>query len=89
MIFTSDSITKLHLYQALNIPEVWFWEDGVFSLYRLRRDGYEAISHSEIPGLDTLDIELIARCVLMGQTSRLDAANTFHHGLWLSENTTV
>lgn len=89
VIFTSGSITKLNLYQALNIPEVWFWEDGVFSLYRLRRAGYEAISHSEIPGLETLDIELIARCVLMGQTSRLDAANTFRHGLRLSENTTV
>lgn len=81
VIFTSGSIKKLNLYRALNIPEVWFWEDGVFSLYRLRRSGYEAISQSEIPELATLDIELLARCVLMAQTSRLNAANTLRQAL--------
>ncbi|MGD1908440.1 MAG: Uma2 family endonuclease [Leptolyngbyaceae cyanobacterium] len=80
-IFTSGSLKKLNLYHALNIPEVWFWEDGVFSLYRLRSSGYEAISQSEIPELETLDIELLTRCVLMAQTSRLDAANTFRSAL--------
>lgn len=39
MVFTSDGIDKLARYQVLGVPEVWFWEDGVFSLYRLRDGG--------------------------------------------------
>jgi Uma2 family endonuclease len=81
VIFTSGSPNKLHRYRALGIPEVWFWEDGVFSLYRLREAGYEPISKSEIPELVKLDIALFSRCVLMAQTSRLEAANTFRHAL--------
>jgi Uma2 family endonuclease len=81
VIFTSGRQNKLQRYQALTIPEVWFWDDGVFSLYRLREAGYEPISKSEIPELVKLDIALLSRCVLMAQTSRLEAANTFRHTL--------
>ena len=49
VIFTSGSPKKLQRYQALGIPEVWFWQDGIFSLYHLREDNYEAIAQSEIP----------------------------------------
>ncbi|NET50522.1 MAG: Uma2 family endonuclease [Merismopedia sp. SIO2A8] len=35
IIFTSGGIDKLSYYQHVGIPEVWFWEDGVFSLYCL------------------------------------------------------
>ena len=81
VIFTSGSLKKLHYYRAFNIPEVWFWEDGVFSLYCLRESEYERISKSEIPELGMLDIELLTRCVLMAQTSRLKAANAFRNTL--------
>jgi Uma2 family endonuclease len=81
VIFTSGSIKKLNLYRELNIPEVWFWEDSVFSLYRLRESEYEPITRSDIPELATLDMELFVRCVLMAQTSRLEAANTFRGAL--------
>ncbi|MEM6838757.1 MAG: Uma2 family endonuclease [Cyanobacteria bacterium P01_C01_bin.120] len=81
VIFTSGSIKKLNLYRALNIPEVCFWEDGVFSLYRLRGAEYEPITQSEVPGLGTLDMQVLTRCVLMAQTSRLDAANTLRQAL--------
>jgi Uma2 family endonuclease len=81
VVFTSTSPHKLQRYRALGIPEVWFWEDGVFSLYRLREADYEPISKSKIPELDTLDIALLTRCVLMAQTSRLEAANTFRNAL--------
>ncbi len=79
----SGGPSKLQRYQALDVPEVWFWEDGVFSLYRLRDTHYEQINRSEIPELATLDIELLSRCVLMAQTSRLAAANEFRKGLGL------
>jgi Uma2 family endonuclease len=81
VIFTSGGIKKLNYYQALQIPEVWFWEDGVFSLFRLRQEGYEPISQSEIPELNALDIEIFARCVLIAQTSRLDAAKSLRQAI--------
>ena len=85
VMFTSGGPDKLQRYQVLEIPEVWFWQDGVFSLYRLRGKSYQAISHSEIPELATLDIELLTRCVLMAQMSRLQAANTFRSSLRLED----
>jgi Uma2 family endonuclease len=81
VIFTSGSIKKMNLYRALNIPEVWFWEDGVFSLYRLQESEYERINQSNIPELSPLDMELLTRCVLIAQTSRLEAANTLRNAL--------
>ncbi|RMF66856.1 MAG: Uma2 family endonuclease [Cyanobacteria bacterium J069] len=81
VVFTSGGISKLQRYQTLEVPEVWFWEDGAFSLYRLRSDGYEPISRSEIPELSRLDILLLSRCVLLGQTSRLQAMREFRQGV--------
>lgn len=84
VVFTSGSLSKLQRYQALGVPEVWFWQDGVFSLYRLRNDRYAPISASEIPELANLDMALLSRCVLMAQASRLEAANEFRKALGLS-----
>ncbi|MBD2104488.1 Uma2 family endonuclease [Leptolyngbya sp. FACHB-261] len=81
VVFTSGGPNKLQRYQALGVPEVWFWQDGLFSLYRLRDTYYEKISRSEIPELATLDIDLLTRCVLIAQTSRLEAATTFRNAL--------
>jgi Uma2 family endonuclease len=81
IVFTSGGSKKLKRYLALQVPEVWFWQDGLFTLYRLRQDHYEPIARSEIPELASLDINLLTRCVLMAQTSRLDAATAFRSGL--------
>jgi Uma2 family endonuclease len=78
--FTSGGKNKLARYQAIGVPEVWFWQDGVFSLYRLRSNGYEPIDRSEIPELAALDLELLSRCVLMAETSRLEAIRAFRQG---------
>lgn len=77
VVLTSGGFDKLTRYQLLGISEVWFWQDGVFSLYRLRDGRYDRITSSEIPGLTSLDIDLLTRCVLMAETSRLNAANEF------------
>ncbi len=81
VVITSGGPNKLQRYQALGIPEVWFWQEGQFSLYHLRNTDYEQISRSEIPELIGLEIELLTRCVLMAQTSRLEAATTFRNAL--------
>ena len=60
VIFTSGGIDKLQLYKRLGIPEVWFWEDGVLSIYYLRED-YEQVDRSEL--LPELDIALLVRYV--------------------------
>jgi Uma2 family endonuclease len=81
VIFTSGSTAKLKRYQALGVPEVWFWEDGVFSLHRLRENGYIQINRSQIPELAGLDVELLTRCVLMGETDWLEAVEMFRRAI--------
>lgn len=81
VIFTSGSVAKLKRYQALGVPEVWFWEDGLFTLHRLGKDGYTQIECSQIPELAGLDMELLTRCVLLGETDWLGAVRTFKQGI--------
>jgi Uncharacterized protein conserved in cyanobacteria len=77
VVFTSGGKRKLTRYQALGVPEVWFWEDGVFGLYHLRSHGYEKIDQSEV--LPGLDINLLSRCLLMA--SRVEAVKEFRRGI--------
>jgi Uma2 family endonuclease len=81
VIFTSGSATKLERYQALGVPEVWLWEDGLFTLHRLGDNGYSRITKSQIPELAALDFELLTRCVLMGETDWLEAVRTFKNAI--------
>jgi Uma2 family endonuclease len=39
IVFNSGGKSKLSRYRALGVQEVWFWEDGLFSLYNLSADG--------------------------------------------------
>jgi Uma2 family endonuclease len=77
VIFTSSAATKLKRYQVLGVPEVWFWEDGLFTLHRLGENGYTRIDNSQIPELAKLDVELLTQCVLAGETDWLDAVLLF------------
>ena len=81
IVFSSGNINKLQRYQILKVPEVWFWEDGLFQIYHLGDRGYELVTSSEIPELKFLDIELLTRCVLIAQTSRLNAVTEFRQGI--------
>jgi Uma2 family endonuclease len=81
VVVTSGGINKLARYRVLGVPEVWVWEDGAFSLYHLRAAGYEPILRSELPELADLDLELLSGCLLLAQTSRLEAVKTFRLGI--------
>ena len=61
VVISSGGIDKLDVYQGLQVPEVWFWKNNQFSLYRLRQQGYELISHSEF--LPELDFSILAQYV--------------------------
>jgi Uma2 family endonuclease len=75
--FTSGDESKLNCYQLLGIDEVWFWEDGVLAVYHLQVDGYQKVSRSQIPALDPIDLEIMAACILLGETSRIAAVERF------------
>ncbi len=61
VVVTSGGIDKLEAYKRLQIPEVWFWENGTLRLYSLGDDGYAEVDRSFV--LPDLDIVLLARCI--------------------------
>jgi hypothetical protein len=67
--------------QQAKLMKVWFWQDSVFSLCRLRDHGYGMINQTEIPELKTLDLDLLTRYGLMGETDWLSAVTRFKQGL--------
>ncbi len=77
VVFTSGGPDKLARYQALGVPEVLFWEDGLFTLYHLRGNHYDRIFRSELPALRDLDLSLLTRCVLLAETDYAEAVRTF------------
>lgn len=77
--FTSGDAAKLERYQALGVDEVWMWEDGSLVVYHRQtspnaRGHYEAVDHSGIPALAAIDLNLLSACILVGETSRIQAA---------------
>jgi Uma2 family endonuclease len=75
--FTSGDESKLDCYQALGVEEVWFWEDGVLAVYHLQSDGYQRVRRSQIPALAPIDLAIMAECILIGETSRIEAVARF------------
>ncbi|MEI6328633.1 MAG: Uma2 family endonuclease [Pseudanabaena sp. ELA645] len=77
VILTSGSIEKLEKYRRFKIPEVWLWENNQLFVYALISSEYRLVNYSQL--LPDLDLELLARCVLM--PSRLEAMNAFKAGM--------
>ncbi len=73
VVVTSGSVKKLRKYQLRGIPEVWFWQDGKISIYRLENSEYVKVKTSV--WLPDLDIEHLEQCLLMD--SQLDAMSAF------------
>jgi Uma2 family endonuclease len=61
VVVTSGGINKLEAYKRLEIPEVWFWENGALRMYSLGADGYAEVDRSLV--LPDLDIVLLVRCI--------------------------
>ena len=73
IVVTSGGTKKLSKYQLIGVPEVWFWEDGKISIYRLQDGEYVKASVSE--WLPELDISHLEQCLLMD--SQLDSFLAF------------
>ena len=71
---TSGGINKLAIYARLQVPEVWFWEDGTIEVYCLREnDLYAKVLRSEL--IPDIDIELVAEHSRM--SDQYDAIKSF------------
>ncbi|WP_333389245.1 hypothetical protein [Microcoleus sp. POL10_C6] len=68
VVVTSGGINKLEAYKRLEIPEVWFWENGTLRMYSLAADGYAEVDRSQV--LPDLDIVLLTRCIILKITFR-------------------
>ena len=81
VVFSSGGINQLEAYKRLKIKEVWFWEDGLLEVYRIRGEGntldYEKVSSSE--EVKGIDLDLLLRCINM--VNHVDAVKTFQQAL--------
>jgi len=73
--FTSGDLSKLERYKALGFNEVWVWEDGVLDVYQLKESEHVKVGQSSIPSLSSLNLAVMADCILIGETDRLTAAD--------------
>ncbi|WP_353674396.1 Uma2 family endonuclease [Synechocystis sp. LKSZ1] len=55
---TSGGIDSLEIYQALGVPEVWFWQNHQLQVYSLQAQKYERVTQSGL--LPDLDLALLA-----------------------------
>jgi Uma2 family endonuclease len=74
---TSGGIDKLSVYQGLGVPEVWFWQDNRFVLYRLGEQHYEQISRSRF--LPDLDFSVLSQFV--GYVNQTEAVIAYRDAL--------
>ncbi|XWK91095.1 MAG: Uma2 family endonuclease [Phormidium sp.] len=73
VIVTSGGIDVLEIYRRVGVREVWFWQDGVISVYCLRETGYELVSNSEVlPDLNLRSLEFYSP-----MADQYDAVNAF------------
>ncbi|BAC91333.1 Uma2 family endonuclease [Gloeobacter violaceus] len=61
VVITSGGIDKLEVYRGLGVQEVWFWQEGRFSLHGLEQGRYVTLSGSRL--LADLDLAMLARFV--------------------------
>jgi Uma2 family endonuclease len=77
IILTSGTVKKLEYYRRFDVPEVWFWEDGVFTVYRLQETGYEQVPISQV--LPELDLKILAQCLQMSEEK--EALKSFRNAI--------
>lgn len=77
VIWTSGGIDKLAVYQGLGVPEVWLWQKGRISVYRLHEQGYVAVDRSVL--LPELDLDLLLRFLDLQHQTR--AVRAFRQAL--------
>lgn len=58
---SSGGIDRLEGYRRMAVAEVWFWEDGVLSIYHLRDRGYKKAANTEL--IENFPLTLFTRYI--------------------------
>jgi len=82
VVVTHEALSKLPLYQGLEIPEVWLWCNGDLEIYVLDPDGYRRDTRSRL--LPDLDLALLAAHARM--PDQYDAVQAFRRAIGLDHN---
>ncbi len=77
VVVASDALSKLPLYQALAIPEVWIWRKDDLHVHCLEGEGYRQSTNSCL--LPELDIGLLAAHARM--PDQYDAVQAFRRAI--------
>ena len=77
VVVSSGALSKLPLYQAKGIPEVWIWRAGHLGIHILDASGYRKCRVSRL--LPDLDVELLAAHVEL--PDQYDAVRAFRRAL--------
>lgn len=77
VVITSGGVDKLEGYRRMGVAEVWFWEDGVLEINRLRPNGYEKCVKSEL--LPNLPLDMFCRYIIYHD--QYDAVREFRQAI--------
>jgi len=77
VVVTTDALSKLPLYRAKGVPEVWIWKDGALTIHALEQGDYVMSRDSRL--FTDLDIGMFARFVTM--PDQYDAVRAFRKAL--------
>ena len=61
VIVTSGDINILEIYRRIGIPELWFYEDGLLTVYSLKNNQYIKVNNSEL--LPELNLETFTKYI--------------------------
>ncbi|WP_330202772.1 Uma2 family endonuclease [Cyanobacterium sp. Dongsha4] len=73
IIITSGDINILEIYRRLAIPEVWFWQNKVLTVYTLKNNQYIKVNESNL--LPDLNLESFTKYI--NYHDQYDAVNEF------------
>jgi Uma2 family endonuclease len=76
VVFSSGGTADLKKYKALNVEEVWFWENNEIKIYWLVNSEYQQMINSK--NLNKLNIEILNQFITRGfKESHLAIENDF------------
>ncbi|MFM7426306.1 MAG: Uma2 family endonuclease [Elainella sp.] len=80
VVITSGGPDQLKRYEALDVQEVWFWQNRQITLHRLTDKGYRQLNQSRlIPGIDLSRLAICAAIESRSQVVRQGFPPRFLH----------
>jgi Uma2 family endonuclease len=79
VVWSRRAISKLPIYEALRVREVWVWENGAITVYVLRNKRYRAAKRSAV--LPGVELSVLTACLDENDDNDNDAIQRFreHH----------